>query len=346
MRSRCIYLGASPLRPDGTTHPDGSGGPRCCHGIRGAWFAATSTQPILHQVDGCNPEAPPAAAPRPVAFGRRRYPDSRHAPLSLASRRSARERARRLVQSRRNAKAARRFFRKLLKGLRSAPRVLVTDGPRSCGAAKRETMPGVQRRRSRYLNNRAKVSHQSTRRRERQMQRFGSACHTQRVRSTQRRIHNLFQLRRHRRSASDYRAARSRAFAIREIAAPSPRLPMPPASATRRSSRGYFVASSMPPRARLAPPPRRAVTGSVFSEQVLRQPERVVAGGLDIAAGYRVADAGGRGGCRPGSAASPRGARTSISPPFPSAHPRRRPRADYSSSLARPGLTSGPSDRR
>jgi putative transposase len=32
-----------------------------------------------------------------------------------------------LVQSRRNAKAAERFFRKLLKGLRYVPRVLVTD---------------------------------------------------------------------------------------------------------------------------------------------------------------------------------------------------------------------------
>jgi putative transposase len=32
-----------------------------------------------------------------------------------------------LVQSRRNAEAARRFFRKLLKGLKYVPRVIVTD---------------------------------------------------------------------------------------------------------------------------------------------------------------------------------------------------------------------------
>src|SRR3712207_8189045 len=32
-----------------------------------------------------------------------------------------------LVQSRRNKKAAKRFFRKLLKGLRYAPRVIVTE---------------------------------------------------------------------------------------------------------------------------------------------------------------------------------------------------------------------------
>ena len=95
-----------------------------------------------------------------------------------------------LVQSRRNAKAAKRFFRKLLKGLRYAPRVLVTDKLGSYGAAKREVMPGVEHRQSRYLNNRAEVSHQPTRRRERQMQRFKSARHAQRFLSAHSRIHN------------------------------------------------------------------------------------------------------------------------------------------------------------
>ena len=82
-----------------------------------------------------------------------------------------------LVQSRRNAKAAKRFFKKLLKGLRYVPRVIVTDKLRSYGAAKRKILPGVEHRQSRYLNNRAEVSHQPTRRRERHMQRFKSACH-------------------------------------------------------------------------------------------------------------------------------------------------------------------------
>lgn len=85
-----------------------------------------------------------------------------------------------LVQSRRNAKAAKRFFRKLLKGLRYVPRVLVTDKLPSYGAAKREILPGVEHRQSRYLNNRAENSHQPTRRRERQMQRFKSAAQAQR----------------------------------------------------------------------------------------------------------------------------------------------------------------------
>ena len=48
-----------------------------------------------------------------------------------------------LVQSRRNKKAAKRFFRKLLKGLCYVPRVIVTDKLGSYGAAKREILPGV-----------------------------------------------------------------------------------------------------------------------------------------------------------------------------------------------------------
>ena len=50
-----------------------------------------------------------------------------------------------LVQSRRNAKAARRFFRKLLRGLHYVPRVVVTDKLRSYPAAKRDVLPGVHR---------------------------------------------------------------------------------------------------------------------------------------------------------------------------------------------------------
>jgi putative transposase len=106
-----------------------------------------------------------------------------------------------LVQSRRNARAAKRFFRKLLRGLRYVPRVIVTDKLRSYGAAKREILPGVEHRQSRYLNHRAEVSHQPTRRRERQMQRFKSARHAQRFLSVHARIHNHFQLRRHRLTA-------------------------------------------------------------------------------------------------------------------------------------------------
>jgi putative transposase len=79
-----------------------------------------------------------------------------------------------LVQSRRNTKAAKKFFRKLLKGLRYGPRVIITDQLKSYGAVKRELLPGVEQRQSRYLNNRCEQSHRPTRRRERCMRQFKS----------------------------------------------------------------------------------------------------------------------------------------------------------------------------
>jgi putative transposase len=60
-----------------------------------------------------------------------------------------------LVQPRRDANAAKRFFKRLLKGLPYVPRVIVTDKPRSYGVAQRQLRPSVEHRQSRYLNNRA-----------------------------------------------------------------------------------------------------------------------------------------------------------------------------------------------
>ncbi len=117
-----------------------------------------------------------------------------------------------LVQSRRSAKAAKRFFRKLLKGLQYAPRVVITDKLRSYAAAKRKILPGVEHRQSRYLNNRVEVSHQPTRPPERQMQRFKSARHAQRFLSAHSHVHNHFQLHRHRLTANEHRARRDDAF--------------------------------------------------------------------------------------------------------------------------------------
>ncbi len=118
-----------------------------------------------------------------------------------------------LVQSRRSAKAAKRFFRKLLKGLQYVPRVIVTDKLKGYGAARREILPGVEHWQSRYFNNKIEVSHQPTRRRERHMKRFKSPGHAQRFLSSHSQIHNHFQLRRHRLSAAEYRTARAAAFA-------------------------------------------------------------------------------------------------------------------------------------
>jgi putative transposase len=119
-----------------------------------------------------------------------------------------------LVQSRRNAGAAKRFFKRLLKGLQYEPRVLITDKLRSYGVAKRELMPDVEHRQSRYLNNRAENSHRPTRRRERQMQRFKSVPKAQRFLSAHAFIYGHFRLRRHRLTAENYRIARAAAFRV------------------------------------------------------------------------------------------------------------------------------------
>jgi putative transposase len=54
-----------------------------------------------------------------------------------------------LVQRRRDKHAAKRFFRKLLKGLIYVPRVVITDRLKSYGAALRELLPRVEHRQHR-----------------------------------------------------------------------------------------------------------------------------------------------------------------------------------------------------
>jgi putative transposase len=110
-----------------------------------------------------------------------------------------------LVQRRRDKNAAKRFFRKLLKGLTYVPRVIITDQLKSYGAALREILPSVEHRQHRYLNNRAENSHQPTRQRERHMQGFKSPGHAQRFLSTYGPIAQHFRPRRHWFPASEYR---------------------------------------------------------------------------------------------------------------------------------------------
>jgi len=117
-----------------------------------------------------------------------------------------------LVQSHRNKAAAKKFFRKLLKGCTYVPRVLITDKLGSYGAAKREVLPSVEHRQSRYLNNRAENSHQPTRKRERVMQRFKSAGHAQRFLSAFGPIRAHFCPRRHHFRAAEYRRERAHRF--------------------------------------------------------------------------------------------------------------------------------------
>jgi putative transposase len=119
-----------------------------------------------------------------------------------------------LIQSRRNRQAAKRFLRKLLNGLRYAPRVLITDKLKSYAAAKKQIMPGVEHRQHKGLNNRAELSHQPTRQRERQMRRFKSAGQGQRFLSAHGPINNAFRCQRNRLTAEQYRHVRTQAFSI------------------------------------------------------------------------------------------------------------------------------------
>ncbi len=58
-----------------------------------------------------------------------------------------------LVQKRRDKRAAKRFFRKLLKGMRYSPRIIVTDKLWGYGTAKKEIMPDVIHQQGKWENN-------------------------------------------------------------------------------------------------------------------------------------------------------------------------------------------------
>jgi len=119
-----------------------------------------------------------------------------------------------LVQSRRNTKAATRFFKKLLTGLRYVPRVVVTDKLKSYAAAKAKIIPGAEHRQSRSLNNRAENSHQPTRQRERRMKRFTSPRQAQQFLAAHGPIYQHSHPRRHRMSAAEDLTYRADAFAV------------------------------------------------------------------------------------------------------------------------------------
>ena len=117
-----------------------------------------------------------------------------------------------LMQSRRDRKAAKRFFRKLLKGLRYVPRVIITDKLKSYGAAKREILPRVEHRQHKKLNNRVELSHQPTRQKEWQMRKFKSSRQALSFLSVHTHVGNLFRIRHRFETDSDYRTARLQAF--------------------------------------------------------------------------------------------------------------------------------------
>src|ERR1700730_17746961 len=123
-----------------------------------------------------------------------------------------------LVQRHRDKKAAKKFFRKLLKRLRYVPRVIITDKLRSYSAAKAEVMSGVEHCQDKGQNNRAENSHQPTRLREKVMRGFKSAGHAQRFLSAFGIITAHFRVGRHLYRAIAYRAVMKLRFALWEEA--------------------------------------------------------------------------------------------------------------------------------
>jgi putative transposase len=117
-----------------------------------------------------------------------------------------------LVQRRRDGRAAKLFFRKLLKGQGSEPRRLVTDKLGSYGVAHRVMMPSVIHDTTQYANNPAELSHQPTCQRERQMRRFKSGAQAQRFLAVHAVVGNLFRVGRHLLRAVNHQMLRSRAF--------------------------------------------------------------------------------------------------------------------------------------
>ena len=116
------------------------------------------------------------------------------------------------LQSRRDGATAKRFFKRLLRRQGEEPRQIVTDKLQSYGVAHRELIPDTIHNTSQYANNRAELSHQPTRVRERVMRRFKSAAQAQRFLTVHAAVYNLFNLGRHLVSAEHYRELRTDAF--------------------------------------------------------------------------------------------------------------------------------------
>lgn len=124
-----------------------------------------------------------------------------------------------LLQSRRNAKAAKRLFRHLIRRNDGPDRKIVTDKWCSYQGAHREPIPGSIHDTSQYANNRAELSHQPIRVRERGMRRFKSVSSAQRFLSTHAAVYNLFNLGCHHLSAKNFRQFRLQVFASWKSAA-------------------------------------------------------------------------------------------------------------------------------
>jgi len=112
-----------------------------------------------------------------------------------------------LGQSRRHPQAAQKLVRKLLKGLPSVPRAVITETRHSDGAAKRARLLGVEHRQSRSRKNRGEHSHRPTRRRAYRRQGCQAPGHAPRLLSADGPIAPHVRPRRHVLSVLEYRQA-------------------------------------------------------------------------------------------------------------------------------------------
>lgn len=118
-----------------------------------------------------------------------------------------------LVQTRRNAKAAKRFFQRLVAQF-GEPRVVITDKLRSYIKPIKTQAPDADHRAHKGLNNAIEVSHRPTRKREKIFGRFKSHRQAQRFLYAHDQINLIFRPRRYQLTAISYRHARSDAFSL------------------------------------------------------------------------------------------------------------------------------------
>lgn len=118
-----------------------------------------------------------------------------------------------IVQPRRNAKATRRFLKRLISQF-GEPRVVITDKLRSYFKPIRDLAPDADHRAHKGLNNRIEGSHRPTRKREKLMGRFKSPHRAQRFLAAHDQISTVFRPRRYQLSNISYCHARTDAFRL------------------------------------------------------------------------------------------------------------------------------------
>lgn len=120
-----------------------------------------------------------------------------------------------LVQKKKDKKAAKRFFKKVLGRYEYVPgKIIVTDKLKSYPAALKELAPHKKHISNKSANMRAENSHRPLRKREKGLQRFKSHRHAQMFLTSYMKIRNYFCPRQHLISADLYRSIMVQRFDI------------------------------------------------------------------------------------------------------------------------------------